>query len=157
MHVAAAEALLFIRACPAHEAIGAPWSRNSTNPDGATEPRWIGVTVTVYVALEPTLTVGFETSRAVEVASRPTARSSVALVESATIDPRLDVNTAATWAGEVAAENDVWQVTVALWKDVATGMNAQPLRAAPRASNVIAPEGVAALELDVTVAINVTT
>ena len=54
------------------------------------------------------------------------------------------------------AENDVTQITVALWPVVRTGSFAHPLIAVPLVPNVIAPEGAAELALEVTVAINVT-
>jgi hypothetical protein len=56
----------------------------------------------------------------------------------------------------VEAPNDVPQITVTLWPVGVTDTFAHPLIVLPRFLNAIAPDGAAALTLDVTVAIRVT-
>ena len=58
---------------------------------------------------------GFDTSRDVEVESRPTASLYGELADPATVDPEPAVKTAASCNGLGDAANAAWQVTVALW------------------------------------------
>jgi hypothetical protein len=103
--------------------------------------------------LAPTSAV-FDTSREVEVESRPTVRLSVVLAEAATIEPILGVKKAVSSGVEVP--KDVAQVTVTLWPVGAIGSFAHPLIGVPPFMNVISPDGGTVLSLEVTVAIKIT-
>jgi hypothetical protein len=137
----------------AQPGIGVPPSSNVT-PPLSNAPPWAEAMLAVYVMLAPSFTIPpFGTLSVVEVGSRPTASESVALVEPATLDPGLAVNTAVRRAGDVEAANAVRQVTI--WPCVDTGSFAQPLIGAAPFSNVTVPDGAVDV-LEVTVAISVT-
>jgi hypothetical protein len=146
----------FVMGWLAHDPIGCPLSRNSSEPVGSTGPGRAagGATDAVYVVLEPTLIEG-DASSDVAVESGPTVMLSVGLTEPLRIEPVLGVKTAVSCAFDAA--NDVEHATVALWPRGVTGMFAHPRIAPPAFSNVTAPQSaVLPAVTDVTVAISVT-
>jgi hypothetical protein len=96
----------------AHEPIGLPWSRNSTEPDGVNAPERLEATNAEYVSPAPILTAAFEKPSEIVVVSGETGSVYGALVEPAAFDPGSGVNSAVTEAGEEPAPNAVAQVAV---------------------------------------------
>jgi hypothetical protein len=79
------------------------------------------------------------------------------LVEAVTSDPGVGEKTAVSCAGDVAAANEVPQVTVTDGLDcVGVGTAAHPLIGLPPFSNATVPEGATLPGVAVTVATNVT-
>jgi hypothetical protein len=77
----------------------------------------------------------------------------MSLVEPVRLEPAVGVKAAVSSA--VEAPNDVRQTIVALWPVGVTERFAHPLIALPPLLNVTAPDGAAALTLEVTVAIKI--
>jgi hypothetical protein len=105
------------------------------------------------MAVEPTLTVGLETPSEVEVDACPTTTVTLWLVDPPRPDPAWGEKTAVRCPGDADDENAVEHVTFTLWLTVATPTLEQPVIAVPPFSNATDPEGGAAAELDVIVAI----
>jgi hypothetical protein len=98
-----------------------------------------------------------ETWRSVDVESCLIVRFiGCGFVELPRFDPGLGSKTATSCSGDVDAANDVPQVSVTLWSIGDTVSFVHPRIGLPWFSNVIVPEGLTELELEVTVAISVT-